>query len=107
MDIHECHRYTKQREFSLHRGNSGSAWTQNKFQLTIATMPSLHFGNSVPIAFCLLRFSPHWFVQVVAPLWPIIMGLTVVATANQFVLDTVVGVIVIATELGDVGSGAA
>lgn len=81
----------------LHNGNAGSAWTHNKFQLTIAAMPSLHFGNSVLIAFCLLMYSPHVFIRVVDPLWPMIMELTVVATANHFVLDTVVGVAVIAT----------
>jgi hypothetical protein len=81
----------------LHKDNAGSAWTHNKFQLTIAAMPSLHFGNSVLIAFCLLMYSPHVLLRVVAPLWPMIMVLTVVATANHFVLDTVVGVTVIAT----------
>ncbi|KAJ5722052.1 hypothetical protein N7488_000087 [Penicillium malachiteum] len=79
----------------LHRGNTGSAWTQNKFQLTIAAMPSLHFGNSVLIAFCLVKYSPHVFLRAIAVLWPVMMGLTVVATANHFILDGVVGVAVI------------
>lgn len=79
----------------LHQHNSGSAWTQNKFQLTIAAMPSLHFGNSVLIAFCLVMYSPHVFLRCVAVLWPVMMGVTVVATANHFILDAVVGVIVI------------
>ncbi|KAJ6085994.1 hypothetical protein N7486_010275 [Penicillium sp. IBT 16267x] len=79
----------------LHRDNSGSAWTQNKFQLTIAAMPSLHFSNSVLIAFCLVMYSPHLFLRCVAVLWPVMMGVTVVATANHFILDAVVGVIVI------------
>lgn len=81
----------------LHHGHTGSAWTQNKFQLTIAAMPSLHFGNSVLIAFCLLRYSPHLFLRIIAVLWPIMMGLTVVATANHFILDGIVGTAVIAT----------
>ncbi|KAJ5223057.1 uncharacterized protein N7469_009297 [Penicillium citrinum] len=80
----------------LHDSRSGSAWTQNKFQLTIAAMPSLHFGNSVLIALCLGRFSPHMVLSCVVLVWPILMGVTVVATANHFVLDMVVGVIVIA-----------
>ncbi|KAJ5381091.1 uncharacterized protein N7496_003519, partial [Penicillium cataractarum] len=79
----------------LHRGDSGSAWTRNKFQLTIAAMPSLHFGNSVFIAFCLGVYSPHVFLRVVAMLWPVLMGWTVIATANHFVLDMVVGVVVV------------
>ncbi|KAJ5577727.1 uncharacterized protein N7459_006691 [Penicillium hispanicum] len=81
----------------LHHDNSGSSWNQNKFQLTIAAMPSLHFGNSVLIAFCLVKYSPHWFLRVIAPLWPMVMGLTIVATANHFLLDAIVGVLVIAT----------
>ena len=75
----------------LHGSRSGSAWTQNKFQLTIAAMPSLHFGNSVLIALCLWRFSPHWYIRAVAPMWPAMMGLTIVATANHFLLDALVG----------------
>ncbi|KAJ5176504.1 uncharacterized protein N7482_002381 [Penicillium canariense] len=79
----------------LHRGNSGSAWMRNKFQLTIAAMPSLHFGNSVLIAFCLVAYSPYSILRVIAPLWPVVTGWTVVATANHFILDMVVGVAVI------------
>lgn len=59
-------------------------------------MPSLHFGNAVLITFCLLKFSPHWPLRVVAPLWPIIMGMTVVATVNHLVLDAIVGGAVVA-----------
>ncbi|KAF7128529.1 hypothetical protein CNMCM5793_003317 [Aspergillus hiratsukae] len=81
----------------LHSNSGGSAWTQNRFQLTIAAMPSLHFGNSVFIALCLLRYSPHWCLRLVAPLWPMIMGLTIVATANHFLLDALVGVCVVLT----------
>lgn len=81
----------------LHGENSGSAWTRNKFQLTIAAMPSLHFGNSAFLAFCLVVYSPHGFLRVVALFWPVVMGVTVIATANHFVLDMVVGVAVIAS----------
>ncbi|KAL1850564.1 hypothetical protein Plec18170_006849 [Paecilomyces lecythidis] len=81
----------------LHTDNDGgSTWTQNKFQLTIAAMPSLHFGNSLFVAFCLHRFSPHLILRLVAPLWPMSMLLTVVATANHFLLDAFVGTCVLA-----------
>ncbi|OJJ41779.1 hypothetical protein ASPWEDRAFT_48280 [Aspergillus wentii DTO 134E9] len=80
----------------LHDNKSGSSWTHNKFQLTIAAMPSLHFGNSLFIAFCLIRFSPHRILKVIAPLWPMMMLTTIVATANHFILDAVVGACVIA-----------
>ncbi|KAL4977978.1 PAP2 superfamily-domain-containing protein [Aspergillus desertorum] len=75
----------------LHSNHGGSSWTQNKFQLTIAAMPSLHFGNSLFIALCLLRFSPHWYLRTIAPVWPMLMAFTIVATANHFILDAVVG----------------
>jgi len=81
----------------LHSGNNGgSAWTQNKFQLTIAAMPSLHFGNSLFVAFCLCKFSPHLILRLIAPLWPISMLLTIVATANHFLLDAFIGACVLA-----------
>lgn len=79
----------------LHSNKGGSAWTQNKFQLTIAAMPSLHFGNSAFIAFCLVNFSPHRLLRTIAPLWPVMMGLTIIATANHYVLDAAVGTCVI------------
>ncbi|KAJ5495558.1 hypothetical protein N7539_000674 [Penicillium diatomitis] len=84
----------------LHKSTAGSAWTHNKFQLTIAAMPSLHFGVSVFVASCLVAFSPHTVLRSVAPIWPVMMGLTVVATANHFVLDMVVGVAVVASAYG-------
>ncbi|KKK17430.1 hypothetical protein ARAM_005178, partial [Aspergillus rambellii] len=79
----------------LHSNRGGSAWTQNKFQLTIAAMPSLHFGNSLFVALCLVHFSPHWYVRMVAPVWPTLMGVTIVATANHFILDAVAGACVV------------
>ncbi|KAM6476971.1 PAP2 superfamily-domain-containing protein [Trichoderma sp. SZMC 28011] len=78
----------------LHEGKTGSVWTHNRFRLTIAAMPSLHFGTSVLFAVCLARFSPHLVMRVLAPLWPVAMFVTVVATANHFVLDIVVGAII-------------
>ncbi|KAF2140839.1 uncharacterized protein K452DRAFT_41533 [Aplosporella prunicola CBS 121167] len=75
----------------LHSAHAGASWSQNKFQLTIAAMPSLHFGTSLFLAVCLVRFSPHRPLRLLAPLWPAAMLLTVLATANHFVLDAVVG----------------
>lgn len=80
----------------LHKDRVKSTWTHNKFQLIIAAMPSLHFGNSVFLAFCLVNFSPHRFLRKIAPVWPVMMGLTIVATANHYILDAVVGTGVIA-----------
>jgi len=71
-----------------------SAWTQNRFQLIIAAMPSLHFGTALFIGICLSRFSPHRWVRWLAPLWPVAMLVTIIATANHFVLDAAIGAMV-------------
>ncbi|KAF2837073.1 hypothetical protein M501DRAFT_1018472 [Patellaria atrata CBS 101060] len=77
----------------LHNGQQ-SAWSNNRFQLTIAAMPSLHFGTSLFIGVCLFRFSPHKWIRCLALLWPASMILTILATANHFVLDAVVGAMI-------------
>ncbi|KAF2192235.1 hypothetical protein K469DRAFT_716748 [Zopfia rhizophila CBS 207.26] len=71
-----------------------STWNNNRPQLTLAAMPSLHFGTSLFLAICLERFSPHRPLRVLAPLWPAAMVLTILATANHWVLDAVVGAVV-------------
>ncbi|EFQ25655.1 integral membrane protein [Colletotrichum graminicola] len=73
----------------------GNAWTHNKFQLTIAAMPSLHCGTALFLAWSICRFSPHRPLRLVAPLWPMAMFFTIVATANHFILDAVVGAMVV------------
>ncbi|KAK5658184.1 hypothetical protein OQA88_2157 [Cercophora sp. LCS_1] len=75
----------------VHESSGNTAWTENKFRLVIAAMPSLHFANSVFVGWCLARFSPHRVLRILGPLWPVIMWVTIVATANHWVLDTVVG----------------
>ncbi|KAM0329253.1 hypothetical protein ACHAQA_004556 [Verticillium albo-atrum] len=76
----------------LHGGShGGSAWTSNRFQLTIAAMPSLHFGTSLFLAVTIVRFSPHKPLRMLAPFWPVAMLLTIVSTANHFLLDAAVG----------------
>lgn len=79
----------------LHKDTGGgNAWTNNRFQLTIAAMPSLHFGTALFFAVCLCRFSPHRAVRALAPLWPAAMLVTIVATANHFLMDAIVGAFV-------------
>lgn len=77
--------------------NSGAktAWSENGFRLTIAAMPSLHFANSLLAGYCFYRFSPHAVLRALAPLWPVLMALTVLATANHYVLDLVIGACVL------------
>ncbi|KFA71566.1 hypothetical protein S40288_08860 [Stachybotrys chartarum IBT 40288] len=73
---------------------SGNAWTHNRFQLTIAAMPSLHFGTALFFAVCIVRYSPHRWLRCLAPLWPAAMLFTIVATANHFLADAFVGAFV-------------
>jgi hypothetical protein len=77
--------------FHPKHGDPGSSWTNNKYQLTIAAMPSLHFGTAALISFCLIRWSPHTALRVIAAFWPFAMLFTIVATANHYILDAVVG----------------
>ncbi|XEU99167.1 hypothetical protein FSHL1_004454 [Fusarium sambucinum] len=79
----------------LHSKPGGSnVWNNNRFQLTIAAMPSLHFGTSLFFAVCMCRFSPHRFMRILAPLWPTAMLITIVATANHFLTDAFIGALV-------------
>lgn len=79
------------------------SWTHNKYQLTIAAMPSLHFGMSGLIAVSITRYAPHMFLRILAPFWPFLMLVTILATANHFIIDAVVGafVPVVAWQISD------
>jgi hypothetical protein len=73
-----------------------SFWANNKWQLTIAAMPSLHFGTSAFIGCGLWSFAPrsHVILRYIALVYPFAMLATILATANHFLLDAVVGVLV-------------
>lgn len=75
-------------------GGHDTPWTNNRFQLTIAAMPSLHFGTALFFAVCLWRFAPHRVVRWAAVVWPVAMLVTNVATANHFLMDALVGALV-------------
>jgi hypothetical protein len=79
----------------LHTSAANTAWTQNSYRLTIAAMPSLHFANSLFVGWSVNKFSPHSILRRIAPVWPVMMGLTIVATANHYILDAVVGTFVL------------
>lgn len=71
------------------------SWSNNSYQLTIAAMPSLHFGTSVLIGWSLSRWAPHKILRLLGPVWPALMLFTVVATANHFLLDCIAGAAVV------------
>lgn len=60
-----------------------------------AAMPSLHFGWNLLLGFILYQASTHIALRVLAVVMPVAMALAVVATANHFVLDVVVGAVVV------------
>ncbi|KAI1054275.1 hypothetical protein LB506_010439 [Fusarium annulatum] len=76
------------------KAGGANVWNNNRFQLTIAAMPSLHFGTSLFFAVCMCRFSPHRFMRILAPVWPTAMLITIVATANHFLTDAFIGALV-------------
>lgn len=100
-------------------GGEGSVWTKNKFCNQYAAMPSLHFGYSlligltvatIPLAPEQRRSStvslkgtrigvliPSWnriIVVALGLLYPLIILVAIVSTANHFLLDAVAGAIV-------------
>ncbi|KAJ5232608.1 integral membrane protein [Penicillium chermesinum] len=95
----------------------GSVWTQNRFCNQYAAMPSLHFGYSLLIGLSIMTIpleSPshgrggskelprrytlwHWrrvLCVVLGFLYPFIILLAIITTANHFVLDAVAGMVV-------------
>jgi len=72
-----------------------SDWANNRFQLTLAAMPSLHFGTSMVIGASVTVWGRHKILRILGPIYPMLMGLVVLATANHWVLDCVVGLAVV------------
>jgi hypothetical protein len=70
-------------------------WASNPFQLTLAAMPSLHFGTSSLLGISMAVYGKHLLLRIVASLYPLVMLAVVLATANHWVLDCVVGVCVV------------
>ncbi|KAJ6006594.1 hypothetical protein N7451_004538 [Penicillium sp. IBT 35674x] len=97
---------------------AGSVWTENRFCNQYAAMPSLHFGYSLMIGLTImtiplpshhqrtlpLRFTrgigfqvPSWqrvVCLVIGFLYPFIILVAIIATANHFILDAVAGALV-------------
>jgi len=70
-------------------------WASNPFQLTLAAMPSLHFGTSLLIGLSLVLYGKHLLVRIIATLYPAAIFFVVLGTANHWVLDYGVGVLVL------------
>jgi hypothetical protein len=56
-----------------------------------AALPSLHVGWAVWVAICLSRHSNHLFVRRWVWIYPALMTVVVMATANHYLLDALAG----------------
>jgi membrane-associated phospholipid phosphatase len=65
-----------------------------------AAFPSLHFGWVLLIGIALVRESPRLPVRVLGAVVPIAMGISIVLTANHYILDAVGGGMVALIGLG-------
>lgn len=64
-----------------------------------AAMPSFHAGWNVALGIVVFRATRHWALRAFAVLMPLAMAFAVVATANHFVIDVVVGVTLVLVAL--------
>jgi hypothetical protein len=65
-----------------------------------AAMPSFHAGWNLAVGIVVFRAARHWLLRVFAVTMPLAMAFAVVATANHFVIDVVVGVALVLAALG-------
>ncbi len=57
----------------------------------VAAVPSLHAGFATLVVITLWRSVPRW-VRPILALYPALMGLTLVATGEHYVIDILLGV---------------
>jgi membrane-associated phospholipid phosphatase len=56
-----------------------------------AAMPSLHMCWALLVGIAIIRIAKTWWLKAVGILLPLLMFVTIVATANHFILDAIVG----------------
>ena len=64
-----------------------------------AAMPSFHAGWNLALGVVVFQASRHWALRAFAVVMPAAMAFSVVATANHFVIDVVVGVTLVTLAL--------
>ena len=60
-----------------------------------AAMPSFHAGWNLLVGIVVFGATRHWLLRAFAVGMPVAMALAVVATANHFVIDVVVGTLIV------------
>jgi len=86
---------------TVHDGKVSSVWTKNIFCNQLAAMPSLHFGYSFVIGLTIATLPSSSYMQsnvfrriilvAIGVSYPLLLLVTIVATANHFILDAVAG----------------
>ncbi|MFI8892516.1 bifunctional glycosyltransferase 87/phosphatase PAP2 family protein [Streptomyces paradoxus] len=65
-----------------------------------AAMPSLHFGWSLWCGVVIAVLASRWWMKALGLLHPLLTGVSIVATANHWVLDAAGGAVVVAAGFG-------
>ena len=60
-----------------------------------AAMPSFHAGWNLLVGIVVFGATTHWLLRAFAVAMPVAMALAVVATANHFVIDVIVGAAIV------------
>jgi hypothetical protein len=68
--------------------------TSSSFSNPVAAVPSLHAGWALGVGVGLVLFARPLIWRVLGVLYPIAVALTIVVTGNHFILDAVIGYIV-------------
>jgi hypothetical protein len=74
---------------NLYKGLNSKLFNQ------FAAMPSMHFGNSLLIAFGVYSYAKHNLVKTLVWIYPLFVLLVIVMTGNHFFLDAVLGGIIV------------
>lgn len=74
---------------NLYKGINSKLFNQ------FAAMPSMHFGNSLLIAFGVYLYAKNNWIKILAWLYPAFVLLVIVMTGNHFFLDAVLGGIIV------------
>ncbi len=74
---------------NLYKGINSKLFNQ------FAAMPSMHFGNSLLIAFGVFLYAKNILLRAIVWIYPLFVLLVIVMTANHFFLDAVLGGIIV------------
>ncbi len=74
--------------------------TSSSFSNPVAAVPSLHAGWALGVGIGLVKFARPRFWRLVGVLYPAAVLLTIVVTGNHYVLDALIGYVVMAVGFG-------